>query len=107
MSYDKYSDSVTEYQGESFVKSLYKKSGETWDINEAANFILIKDTTKGIVGSGDLTKSGDSLSLTLTVGKTITSVLQGSYTLLVYQTDTNNVEINNVIAEYKMTYKER
>jgi len=106
MSYVEFADTTTEYQGESFVKSLAKKSKGIWEANEEANFILT-DGDGVVVASDDLVKSDDDLTLTFILGKTSTADLEGVYTLLVYQTDTSNSEINNVIARYKITYRTR
>ena len=106
MEYIKLSRNPTEFQGESFSKSLGKKNNSEWGSTEVGNYILT-DENGDEVASDNLTKSGDSLSLSFILGKTDTADLEGVYTLLAYQTDTSNAEINKVIAEYKITYKTR
>lgn len=97
---------ATEYQGESFTKPLTKESGAVWDANEVANYEML-DGDGNPVSSGDLTKSLDELTLTVAVPKQDTADLAGVYLLLVHLTDTVNTGFDDVIAEYKITYKEK
>jgi hypothetical protein len=102
----KYKDIVTEYQGESFNRSLYKKNGSEWDANQVGNYELVDDTG-AVVSSGDLIKSDDNLSLTIAVPKADTATLVGSYRLLAHLTDTVDTTFDDVIAEYEITYLEK
>ncbi len=106
MRYNKKYAIAEDYQGESFTRSLNKESLAVWDANEVANYELI-DGDGTVVSSGDLTKSGDNLSLIVSIPKTDTADLIGSYLLLVHLTDTVDTTFDDVIAEYKITYKEK
>ena len=106
MSFVKYKEIVTEFQGESFNRSLTKKSGAIWETNEVGNFELI-DTSGTVVSSGSLIKSADNLSLTIAVPKGDTATLVGNYRLLANLTDTVDTDFSDVIAEYEITYKEK
>lgn len=98
-------DSVTEYQGESFSKSYAKRTKAEWADNEGAHYVLTDDTTGNIVDEADLVRSDDRLSLGFRIGKTVTATLEGDYTLVVYQRDTADLEFNEKMKEYKITYK--
>lgn len=104
MRYNKKYAIAEDYQGESFSRSLNKDSLAVWEATEVADYELI-DGDGVIVSSGALAKSGDNLSLILTVPKADTEALSGSYLLLVYLKDSGDPTFNDVIAEYKMTYK--
>jgi len=105
MAYVEYYKEETEYQGESFIKSLYKKTKQIWDINEVGTYTLT-DTFGSVLLNGNLVKSADKLSLTVALGSTDTASLLGVYKLLVYLEDTVNSELKDVLAEYKITYIE-
>ena len=98
---------LTEYQGESFSKAFGKRTKDEWLDNETAHYVLTEDSTGTIISEGDLTRSVDKLSLSFIIGKSITLPLEGSYTLIVYQTDLNVVEFNEKMKEYKIKYKTR
>ena len=104
MAYVKKTGISTEYQGESFTKSLVKANNTAWEDNEIAEYKLF-DTKGNIITSGSLIRSVDLLSLTFLLGKTETLNLFGVYRLLVYLSDTVITEMNYVIAEYKLDYK--
>ncbi len=106
MAYVKYSKEETEYQGESFIKSLYKTNSNIWYDNELATYTLT-DPDGAVVLSGNLTKSDDKMSFMLSIGKTETAALLGIYKLLVYLEDTVNTELKDVFAEYKITYTDK
>ena len=103
MAFIKWLGSATEYQGESFTKSLTKDDDSIWEANETAEFQMT-DVDGLEVASGSLVKSADDLSLTFTLGSTDTTALLGQYLLLVYITDTVDAEVHSVIAKYTMTY---
>ncbi len=48
MAYVEYYKEETEYQGESFIKSLYKKTKQIWDINEVGTYTLT-DTSGSVL----------------------------------------------------------
>ncbi len=104
MAYVKKKGTSTEYQGESFTKSLVKGNESAWEDNEVAEFKLY-DTSGNTVVTGSLMRSVDLLSLTFLLGKSDTIDLFGIYRLLVYLSDTVVTEMNYVIAEYKLDYK--
>ena len=106
MSYDKKLGTAKEYQGESFALSLFKKTKDTWFKNESGVF-EVTDNLGVVVISGTMVKSIDSLSFTIILGKTDTAALEGKYLLLGYQRDSDNAEINDVIAEYNITYSSK
>ena len=104
MGYAKKTGKSTEYQGESFTKSLVKDDGSIWYDNEIGVYKLIDNRGK-VIATDSLIKSEDNLSLTFLLGKTQTQYLLGIYKLLVYLNDTVITEMNYVIAEYKLDYK--
>ena len=104
MPFIKHTSKAIEYQGESFTKSLGRKDASLWLANEQANYKLF-DPTGTSVSTGALVKSGDNLTMTLSVPSADTATLEGICLLLVYQTDDNDATINDVIAEYFITYK--
>lgn len=95
-----------EYQGETFIRNINKKSGLAWDANEIADYAMYD--SDGLVVSTDLlTKSVDNLSLVIKVPSTDTVSLEGKHKLLVNLKDSNDATISDVIAEYEITYKVR
>ena len=98
---------LTEFQGESFSKAYGKRTKDEWLDNETAHYVLTEDTTGNIIVEGNLTRSTDKLSLSFIIGKSITSALEGDYTLLIYQTDSNISELNEKMKEYRIKYKTR
>lgn len=106
MEYDKYSERVTEYQGESFSKTLYKTTGAQWTTAEGGTFELVDDTA-AVVHSGTLAKSDGDLGLSFSVPTTATAGILGDHLLLVHLTDTGDATFKDVIAEYKIKYVER
>ncbi len=103
MEYTKtYSKSV-EYKGESFSREIDKTDGSAWEDNETAVFRMI-DPSGSVVTYGDLTRSDSKLLLEFFIGKTITSNLLGTYVILVYMNDAENIEVNYVLAEYNLRY---
>lgn len=103
MAYVKITKSLTEYQGESFTKSLYKKNRTEWSSEEIATYTMT-DKDGNEITNGSLTKSTDNMSITIQIGKTITTSLEGKYKILIYLGNTNDSEISDVIAEYNVTY---
>ena len=106
MGYVKYESTSTEYQGESFAKSIQKENNATWDANDTAEYEMT-DSSGTVVSSGSLTKSGDSLSFALFVPNTDTASLEGIHLLLVYLTNSVDATISDVIAEYRINYKSK
>ena len=102
--YKKHTASTTEWAGESFTVPLHKTADEEWATNEEANYKLI-DTNGTVQSSGAVSKSVDNIYFVVHVPKADTVGLSGKTVLLVYQTDTDDVTVSNVIAEYKITYK--
>lgn len=95
-----------EYQGESFTRSLSKASLAIWDTNETASYEMVNGS--GIIlSSGDLVKSGDNLSMTLTIPKEDTVNLKGKMKVIVNLIDTIDTTFCDVIAEYTFSYVDR
>lgn len=103
MGYKEKDGNFVQYQGQSFSRALYKKSGAEWKTSEIGAYELT-DTSNKIISSGDMTKSVDKKSFVLLIGKTITSKLDGLYKLRAYARDNSNLEINDVIADYRLKY---
>lgn len=103
MGFVKYKNKATEYQGESFTKTLTKEDGSIWEANEIGYFSMT-DVNALEVSTGSLSKSGDNLGLTFTVSKDDTGSLEGKYLLLIHLNDSIDVNFDDVIAEYEMTY---
>ena len=103
MVYNKKSEHDVKYQGESFSRIIDKADGSIWEASEGAVF-SVYDTYEEVVLSGVLVKSGDNLTLTVTIGKTDTLELLGLYRIVVYRTDTGNTEINDSLYECKLNY---
>jgi len=106
MAYYTHTGSKTEYQGESFTKTIYKDSGEAWGDNEAANYELV-DTAGAQKSTGSLTKVESNLGLTFTVPDTDTAALTGNHKLLVHLTDTIITTFDDIIVDYDLDYVER
>lgn len=106
MRYNKKHGIGDDYQGESFSRSLNKESLAVWDSTETAVYEML-DSEGAVVSSGSLTKSGDNLSLILFIPKSDTSDLLGEHLILVHLNDTGDAEFDDVIAEYRITYKEK
>ena len=105
MSFSRYDGAATEYQGESFTRTLAKQDGGPWEANEIAEYVLVDKNGIEIDG-GSLTKTGDNIGLIVTISETITIPLLGTYLLLVYLKDTIDLDYANVIAKYTITYVE-
>jgi len=102
----KYIGTATEYQGESFTKSLTKEDGSKWLNNEICDYVLVNSA--GIeMSTGSLVRSTDELSMTVQVPSSDTESLVGEFLLLVYLKDTNDSDFANVIAEYRIEYLEK
>ncbi len=106
MGFVKYVGILTEYQGESLSKSLFKEDGSEWGATIGGVYSMT-DENGDEVASGSLVRGGDNLSLSFTIGKTETASLDGRYLLLVSLTDSNDTEYSDVIAEYTITYKNK
>ena len=85
-------------------KAILKDDGTIWEVNETGYYEMFSGNSK-IVSNGALLKTGDNLSLYFSVPKTDTGVLEGVYLLLVHLTDTNDATIDDVIAQFSVTYK--
>ena len=105
MSFSRYDGAATEYQGESFTRTLAKKDGVVWGANEIASYILV-DKNGTEIDTGDLTKTGDNIGLEFVISESVTTALLGTYLLLVYLKDTVDTDFANVIARYTITYVE-
>lgn len=103
MAYVEKNGNYTQYQGQSFSRALTKESGAIWEANETA-YLTLTDSSNNEVLRRNLGKSVDNLSFYLLVGTGDTTELDGSYNLIVYVEDSNNSELNDVIADYKMRY---
>jgi len=106
MGYVKYKSEQSEYSGESFSKTLFKKDNTEWSAEDIANYSLI-GTDSVEVSSGALTKSGDNLSMTFVVPSSDTDGLIGRHKLLVTLSNSSDARINDVIAEYIINYNKR
>ena len=104
MSYAKKIGTATLYQGTSFSVSVGKETGDAWLSTEDGEF-EVTDEENTVVLSGNLIKSGDSISLTATIGKTDCADWEGNYKLVAYQTDTGESEIKVPIADYDLDYE--
>lgn len=104
MGFVKYEKTVTEYQGESFTKTITRSDGTAWAADDEANYELI-DSSGNIVSSGSLVKTGDNLGLTVFVPKADTASISGKHILLIYLTSVSQPTFNDVIAEYTINYK--
>jgi len=106
MGYVKYLDNQKEYSGESFTRTLIKNDGELWNDEDIASYSLL-DTNGVVISTAPLVKSTDKKSITFVVPHTDTINLSGKYKLLVTLSNSNDDRINNVIAEYSITYSKR
>jgi hypothetical protein len=104
MTYSKATGSYVEYQGESFSLHFQKKDDKRWLINEIVTCKLI-DNTGSVLYEDQLDKNIDALYMMLFIGQSVTSTLLGDYKLLIYINDSDDPEVNYVIAEFKMKYK--
>lgn len=105
MSFIKKEGASTEYQGESFTKTLLKRDETVWTAEDEATYIL-KDRLGATVVTGALTKVNGDFGLKFEIGQTDTTTLLGNYLLLVYLTNTVNTDYADVIAEYTLVYNE-
>lgn len=106
MHYDKLKSVNTEYQGESFNRSIHREDGVVWDDVDQATYSMV-DSANVEVSSGSLTKSVDKLTFDLAVPKADTANLTGAHKLLVTLTKTDDATFSDVIAEYNITYEAR
>jgi len=106
MAYYQHTGSKTEYQGESFTKTIYKENGEAWGNNELANYELV-GTTGVQEATGNLTKVDSDLGLTFEIPDTETAALTGNYKLLVHLTDSIVTTFDDIFVEIDITYVER
>ena len=116
MGYNKIITKHEEYAGESFSRSISKKTRETWDLEDSGTYVLVgesgilyedplADPLVQLSGSfGTLVKSADSKKLSFTVPKSVTVGLNGTYKVIVDLTSTTNDSISDVIAEYDIKY---
>ncbi len=103
MAYVKNEESIEKYQGTSFTKTLTKSSGEIWEDNEILEYI-VTDNSGTEVANGNLVKSDDKLQITFLLGSSDTDSFIGDFLLLVHLKDSIELEIDNIIAEYHLTY---
>jgi len=106
MGYVKHKAEQIEYTGESFSKTLYKKSGEEWSNEDTATYSLY-DTDGVEKSTGSLIKSNDNMSMSFLVPSADTQNLLGKYKLLVTLGNSSDARINDVIAEYNILYNKR
>lgn len=106
MHYDKLKSVNTEYQGESFNRSIHREDGVVWDAVDQASYTMT-DSANVVVSSGSITKSVDNLTFDLAVPNTDTANLLGEHLLLVTLTKTDDATFSDVIAEYNITYEAR
>lgn len=104
MFYERFIDIVVENQGESFSRTLGKSVG-AFSATEDGYWVL-KDTDGTSQATGSVTIATDLSSMSFMVGKTDTATLVGQHTVYVHLTDSADSEFDEVIAEYKITYKE-
>lgn len=95
-----------EYQGESFKRSLGKEDGSIWETNEDGTY-TITNTSGQTVMSGNLMKSENGLTLTISISKLDTADMLGNYRILCFSTRDDDDTFNDVIGEYEITYKSR
>lgn len=105
MHYKKLLVITDEVQGESFSRDLKKQDGSIWETEEGAYYQFVN---KGgtVLDTDTLTKSGDDLYLTFHVANTVTADITGDHTLFVRATNTGEATFDDVIAEYRIEYKE-
>ena len=101
----KYEGAATEYQGESFTKTLAKRDATAWDITDEANYVM-KDQDGATIDSGNLTKVNSDFGFKFEISKTVTAPILGTHIVLVYLTNTGNLDFADVIAEYVIVYNE-
>jgi len=95
-----------EYQGESYSLPILKGDGTVW-LSEDTGYHELLNGDGNVVHTAPLTKSVDDRALIFFVTKTSTNSLLGMHRLLIHLTNTNNVELNDVIAEFEIVYSVR
>jgi len=95
-----------EYQGESYTLSYFKTSGEIWSSNETGYFEMI-DRDGEIVSNGDLTKSGDNLSLTFMIPKADTASIIGIHTIYSHVTHVDDTTFDDIMGVANVIYMEK
>lgn len=95
-------DNMREYEGESLYKEIPKDTGEAWFANEGGYWELY--SADGQIATAPLTKSVDDSNLIVFIPKSATIGLVGNYKVYVHLTDSNDVEVDDVIREYKVQY---
>ena len=104
MKYNKYETIAVEYGSESFCDSLTKEDGSLWTAEDSGIFILT-DENGDTVSTGVTEKSVDNTEMKFTVPWGDTDGIDGQHLLLVYVTNTTDIDFREVIGEYRITYK--
>ncbi len=102
MFYKKLFSVLNPYSGVSFTRQLSKDNGYDWSNSEQANYEMT-DEGGVVVSSGDLVNNNTHFSLS--VPQVDTVGLIGTYLLLIRLTKDDDSTFNEVIAEYRLTYK--
>ncbi len=97
---------LSEYQGESFSRSLGKEDGSIWENEEDGTYSLI-DSNGTTIKTGTLIKSENSFTLTVFLSNTDTENLLGNYKLFCFSIRDDDSSFNDVIGEYEIEYKEK
>ncbi len=92
-----------EWQGESFSKPLTKGNGSIW-LAEDTGYHELLNAAGSIVSTAALSHSVDDLALIFFVPLSDTATLEGKHRLLIHLTNTANIELDDVIAEYEILY---
>lgn len=106
MPFVKLESSHIEYSGESFTKSIKRKSGSAWESTDILSYEML-DSEGAVRSSGSLTKSDGDLVVTFTVPSIDTTGIKGKYLILVHLKNTEDATFDDVVAEYDMTYLEK
>ena len=106
MAYVKLIGGSTEWQGDSYTKSIFKEDGSTWDAVYGGDFVLVNSAGVN-VSTGALVRSGDNLSLTAKVSKDDTATITGEHKLLVRLTRSDDADFGRTIGEYDLEYLEK
>lgn len=105
MLYIEYEGASTELQGTSFNRTLGKKDKSVWESNNTAVYVL-KDSTGATVLNNSVPKTADNLGFSVDIGYDDTEALSGEYILVIYLTDTIDLEFKVPIGIYILTYSE-
>jgi len=106
MHYNPLRDTLSEYQGKSFTRTLYRGDGEEFAATTTGYAKLIDESDGSEVANVSLTLSGDKKNVSFNIPKATTAELTGKHKLLVNATRSDDSTFDKNIAEYKITYKE-